>query len=374
MALNATSVSMYRNFEIDRLRAIAILITLYAHLDFIMLGESSWYTASKALINPMAGVVLFFVISGYVISQTLIPSLDSSKRKRDALLAFWIKRITRIAPMALMWILIPLLLSFAFNDRSMFGSFRDNVPGAVAAALNCYNFFTVLSDNGSVFGAYWTLSLEEQFYAIFPVFLMLLPDPQARLRALMVGVLVPAMVDAWPLQLRMNALIFGVLLYMLTVCEPHVRDTQVSKWMGMGTTLLLSAGLTICQPLCLDQCPIWVEPMASAFLATLLVWLAIQRRSFILPLGKRSNAVVEWIGTRSFGLYLVHIPAYMLAGEITWRLQAFDTASGRACIAAAALLAATEFCYRFFETPLRRWGREVASRVGGYNGSLAYEP
>jgi peptidoglycan/LPS O-acetylase OafA/YrhL len=108
--------------------------------------------------------------------------------------------------------------------------------------------------------------------------------------------------------------------------------------------------------------PIALQYWALVLLSGLLVGLAAQQQGFISSLGRRINTIVDWIGTRSYGLYLIHLPAMMLAGELTWRMRAYDGIWLRAAIALAVLVAATECCYRLIECPIREYGRRVAHR------------
>ena len=107
--------------------------------------------------------------------------------------------------------------------------------------------------------------------------------------------------------------------------------------------------------------PSWLALILTALLSVCLLYLAVQERNHVPSLGSKFDSVIDWIGTRSFGLYLIHIPAYMLAGEITWRIQMYDTILGRFIISIIVMVAITEFCYRCFETPIRSWGKKIAA-------------
>jgi peptidoglycan/LPS O-acetylase OafA/YrhL len=350
-----------RNIEIDRLRAVAILITMYAHLDFVMLGSSPMFTASKAYFDAGSGVTLFFAISGYVISKSLLPALDAAKMKRQVLISFWIKRSARIVPMAWLWVLVPLACSYFYNSRSIFQPFSDNVDGAIAAMLFVFNVFENIVPLKSMFGAYWTLALEEQFYILFPGFLMLLKDRRLRLGGLLAVAIGLAMIPTSIRSVRADAIIYGVALFVWSQNAGWGFDrTRLSAsapvWVGTAVATVLLVTLLTCKPMLADA-PKWFLPIPPALIATALVAAAAQRRGFIIPLGQTLNAIVDWVGTRSFGLYLVHVPAYMFAGETTWRLQMFDTIPGRGCIAFIVMIAVTEICYRWFETPIRNKGR-----------------
>jgi peptidoglycan/LPS O-acetylase OafA/YrhL len=365
---------MERNIEIDRLRAIAVIVTIYAHLDFVMLGDSPLYTATKTYIGPTNGVILFFAISGYVISKTLIPELDGATFKRNALAAFWIKRSARILPTSLLWIAIPLLLSASFNSRSMFGKFADNLPGAQAAALFYYNaFITFVPDQKSIFGPYWSLSLEEQFYALFPLFLLLLRGRSWRLAGLATAACAMILIPGAIIGFHADAILYGVIVYLIS--RPNLARTNVCKYAGWAATATLVFALVTMQAFVAKIVPGSFGNALLGLYSAALVWLAVRQRGWILPVSGRTHAAVDWIGTRSFGIYLIHIPAMMMAGEITWRLQLVDNPLGRGCIALGILAITTEICFRYIETPLRCYGRELAEKInspsaGGISDAL----
>src|SRR4051812_45103239 len=97
------------NLEIEYLRAIAILLVGFAHLDVIIphTGYGQW-----------TGVDLFFCVSGYVISRSYEQFFDRSigqGRWGLAALAFWVRRIFRLAPSAWFWLLFSVVCAWTFN-------------------------------------------------------------------------------------------------------------------------------------------------------------------------------------------------------------------------------------------------------------------
>src|SRR5580692_8050148 len=105
--------------EIERLRALAVLTVVYSHLgDFgfakIVLFASGW-----------PGVDLFFVISGFVIANSVrgrfptglegLPLAERFRSCAPSIKAFYVRRFYRIAPLAITWLVVPLILSVTFN-------------------------------------------------------------------------------------------------------------------------------------------------------------------------------------------------------------------------------------------------------------------
>jgi peptidoglycan/LPS O-acetylase OafA/YrhL len=98
------------NLEIEYLRAIAVLLVVFAHADalFPQSGIGQW-----------TGVDLFFCISGYVITRSFQEYFDEAiaeGRWWAAARAFWVRRIFRLAPSAWLWLAVMVFCSWGFNS------------------------------------------------------------------------------------------------------------------------------------------------------------------------------------------------------------------------------------------------------------------
>lgn len=163
--------------DIEWLRAVAILLVVVHHANNNLFA---WATPGLQFFygyfEGSVGVDLFFAISGFVIARDLLPRLErtySGEPVIREILAFWIRRIWRLLPSAWIWLAVILFLAVFFNTSGAFGSVRANLEATVAAILQVANFRLAESFIGaSEYGAssvYWSLSLEEQFYLVFPV-------------------------------------------------------------------------------------------------------------------------------------------------------------------------------------------------------------
>lgn len=105
-----------------------------------------------------------------------------------------------------------------------------------------------------------------------------------------------------------------------------------------------------------------------ALLSALLVMVASYDRDYLVPQGILQR-VMLWIGSRSYAIYLIHIPAFFLTREIWFRLDPASAGSDTAYMPAFAatalllILVASELNYRFIEMPLRRRGVLLAERI-----------
>jgi peptidoglycan/LPS O-acetylase OafA/YrhL len=140
--------------ELNGLRGIAIITVLLSHI-FIDTPLSTF-----ALGN--VGVEIFFVLSGFLITTLLFK--EKIKNGHISLKKFYIRRFLRIVPVAYLFLIVLLVLNYFFNLKLSYSSF-------IASAFYVKNFHLHYTSNWFN-GHFWTLSVEEQFYIIFPIILV----------------------------------------------------------------------------------------------------------------------------------------------------------------------------------------------------------
>lgn len=112
------------------------------------------------------GVRIFFVISGYLITKLLI--LEKEKNGCISIKQFYLRRALRIFPIFYIYILIIIFIKITIVP-SILSSYRDVLP-AVFYLWNYKHFFMSTNGNSNWFlGHFWSLSMEEQFYLLWPV-------------------------------------------------------------------------------------------------------------------------------------------------------------------------------------------------------------
>jgi peptidoglycan/LPS O-acetylase OafA/YrhL len=169
--------------ELDGIRGIAILAVLITHCTpLIQPGHISRYAI--ALLTPgWAGVELFFVLSGFLITGILL----RTKQAANYFTSFYARRCLRIVPIYYLT-LIGLLLLSTGSARM-----RTLLPGSAMQRASYFLYlqnWPVFWTHGffkySLIGHFWSLAVEEQFYLIWPVLIWLLPERLLR-RVCLIG-------------------------------------------------------------------------------------------------------------------------------------------------------------------------------------------
>lgn len=140
--------------NLDGFRGIAILTVIVSHALFST-------SLSKWLIGNV-GVEIFFVLSGFLITTLLLK--EKIKNGKISFKKFYIRRCLRILPGAYLFLSVLVLLNFAFN-------LKVSLASVLAAAFYVKNLPLNYVGNWSD-AHFWTLSIEEQFYLIFPFLLI----------------------------------------------------------------------------------------------------------------------------------------------------------------------------------------------------------
>jgi peptidoglycan/LPS O-acetylase OafA/YrhL len=140
--------------SLDGLRALSIMFVLLAHLS----GTTNFVHTSVFGLYGNFGVRVFFVISGFLITTLLLK--ERGKTGRISLKDFYIRRVFRIFPAAYAFILIMVVVYWASLSAA-------NIATALTYTSNYFHA-------GSwVTGHLWSLSVEEQFYVLWPLTLIL---------------------------------------------------------------------------------------------------------------------------------------------------------------------------------------------------------
>ena len=378
-----------RNREIDRLRAIAIIITIWFHLRFLF----PWTMYYPYLLDATwTGVDLFFVISGFIVSQALIPNLDDSFLVKDGrsgrpspikvVTTFYKKRLYRLLPLNWFWLIISALCSLYLKNTEIFGSPSDISKEILAIFCYVYNYFLYFNGSDHLVW-HWTLSMEEQFYFLFPIFLLFFRTLRSRILILTTGIVIIAIVlrpffppnPAWDWpdyrtasHYRFDEIMMGCLLYLASIShEGYTKFIPVglrrSSWFGPLITVVLVLALCLI-PSTFPRVPILGYPVIG-FCSAALVYLASLKEGLLFSVG-RTDKILDWFGTRSYGLYLAHWPVFRLTRYFWDQLARKSSLTIDhhfvylyLITAFTALAVIVELGYQFIEMPFIEKGRKL---------------
>ncbi|MCC1491378.1 acyltransferase family protein [Cognatishimia sp. F0-27] len=338
--------------DIDGLRAIAVLSVVLYHFGAPLAGG-------------FVGVDIFFVISGFLIGGILWREFDRTGRVR--LGAFYLRRFKRLAPaffaMAFVTTLVGAAILLPFE-------FREYGKSLIAATVWLSNvlfyrdagYFDAASEEKPLLHT-WSLAVEEQFYILLPLTILLLK----RSRRLLLW----ALITAWGLSLaasilatpshpmaafylfpfRAWELLSGVLL---AIWGFETRR----RWHGYAALSWLGLGLVAVSILFIPAGPQF--PGVLAILPVLGTVLLIANGTGPNPVNRLlCHPWAVMIGLLSYSLYLWHWPIYVFGAYL--RGGALDPVSAAVLIALS--LALAWLSWRFVETPVRRARSLSARRV-----------
>ena len=154
--------------EIDGLRAIAVLSVIFYHAEFIFFGKNFFQ-------GGFIGVDFFFVISGYLITSLILKELNLTGN--FSFKNFYERRARRILPVLIFVMLVSIPFAWKYLLPSSMVDYAKSLLYSLGFTSNFYfynvqlNYFD-LETQFRPFLHTWSLSVEEQFYVLFPIFLL----------------------------------------------------------------------------------------------------------------------------------------------------------------------------------------------------------
>ena len=155
--------------DIDGLRAIAVIFVVLFHSQITVFGIQFFR-------GGYIGVDIFFVISGYLITSILLKELYLKKKINFNY--FYQRRIRRLIPALLVVMIFSTLIASIYLPPSRFVEFSKSILYSLGFSSNFYFFFSELNyfEFEGLFLPFlhtWSLSVEEQFYILFPILLFI---------------------------------------------------------------------------------------------------------------------------------------------------------------------------------------------------------
>ncbi|MFM7685345.1 MAG: acyltransferase family protein, partial [Actinomycetota bacterium] len=356
---------------LDGLRAVAVALVLFFH------GGFSWMTGGYV------GVSVFFTLSGFLITRQLLAEHHSSCRVD--IRAFWVRRVRRLMPASLLCLLL-VSIAAALGEFGGLPHVRRDVLAALLQVANWNalaggtSYADLVASAAGQLGPvdhFWSLSVEEQFYWVWPAVCALLFAGRARravvrwLVGLAVGGVAAAFVVAWvwgadaaywATPARLGEILVGAALAgVLSTRGIGRRAGGLVGAVGVaGLAVVLIAAVT------------WPAGSGPAYGGWLGVF-ALASAALILGLqvpGPLRTAFsfgpLVHLGRISYGLYLFHWPVFALLSAGRVGLDGWSLFGVRM----AATLAVAEASFHLLEQPLRH-GVAAHRRVAAVTAATA---
>lgn len=361
-----------RILDIEVLRAIAVMVVVLHHLNGTLyrFPQDSTVAYLYTYVNGGVGVDLFFAISGFVIARSLLPRFSqrlNPQQFKSIAFSFWVRRAARLLPSAWLWLAIILLLQIFFNESGTFGTLKANIEATVAAVLQIANVRFADGFMRYELGAsfvYWSLSLEEQFYLVFPFLALLARKKLVTLLLIIICIQLMQARGIWLMMFRTDAICFGVLVAMMHstvfykafsgIFQKHVVVAAI-----LMTILLILLILSGGEQQSLGR----YFKSAASILSFCIVLLASLNTDITARIFPFRQALV-WVGARSYAIYLIHVPVFKIIQELCFRLEISISEHVPLLIVISFILMGifAELNFRYIEDPIRRWGSNLADR------------
>ena len=353
---------------LDGLRGIAVLAVIVYHADVSM------------LVGGFLGVDVFFVLSGFLITALLIDELTRTNTVDRA--RFYMRRIRRLMPALFLVLFFSVLVSGLFVLDAAYHVRRD-LPWAVTFVLNwSYLFFEqsyfVNISRPPLLQHLWSLSVEEQFYVVWPILLVALYKVKIgnltpRVKIFIASTFLALASTAWMIHLSVSngfpipndpsRVYFGTdthAMGLLIGCaaaalwrpdrlNERLTPDRAAAMNGLG--ILSLAGLAYFF-LYVSELNEFLYRGGFLVLSILTAILVVVAAHPGLKIGSRlGNPVLKWFGDRSYGIYLWHWPIFVLMRsgiDIQWPEPLAFVAK------IAIVLVIADLSYRFVEMPIRQ--------------------
>lgn len=380
--LSADSPRTARLAWLDALRGLGAIAVVIEHLNYTFLPEFR----PKMINLGIYGVLVFFLVSGYIIPASL--------ERRGDVRAFWLGRLFRLYPLYLLSIVIVVAMVPVHRLR---------------ADLDVFAHITMLMEVTGSSGAtepMWTLSYEMVFYLLVTALFVAGVHRRSGLSALLFGLL--SVVVAFALPIRRGLLdgpvvpivalvVIGVALGCV-LFGPRLARVAGAITLGVGSVVLVAIGSRVPWQGAMILAVMFTGtavyrwehrqgsglwPVAGvAFLVCLIPFLkpvtingpanlltmALAGGTFALFMALRERRfprLLAWLGMISYSVYLLHMPVVRLYFSVfgTPGDQHLLIEAGIGVALIAAICGVSWLTYRFVELPMQQYGRRLAKRL-----------
>jgi len=344
--------------DIQGIRAIAIGLVLLAHAQVPGFG------------GGFIGIDVFFVLSGFLITGLVVTEIESTGRV--SLRDFYARRARRLLPLAavvLTFIAIGSLLLFTMGHRIEVGK---QIVGAALYFVNWIyaaqhaDYFNADSGFISPVQHYWSLSVEEQFYLVWPAIMLVASLFASRIRSrarpVLLMVLLPLAIGSLVYSVMLTSsnpetayfstltriweLAFGAILAILLPRSLNLRPWVANALVALGLAVILGSAMTFDGS---SQFPGLLALFPVLATISILVGGSAVRRS--KAVGLLCSRPVQYVGELSYSIYLWHWPFVVFASTLWPGLTPFWL-----LVATLVSIVPAQISHVLIEDPIRKSG------------------
>ena len=360
--MNPTPLKRTYYPALDVLRGIAILFVFFYHnFQFLQVFEFGW-----------AGVDLFFVLSGFLITDILLSSSDNKNYFRN----FYARRFLRIFPLYYVTlILFFALYPFLFSNEHK-AAYQYYSQNQFWFWLHVENWLFVKKgfSTSPYLTHFWSLAIEEQFYLFWPLIIYFLKDLK-KIKITIVALIVVALAIRvymrcyYPANFanyycntltRMDSILIGCLLS-IHIKEGKKISGAVLKWLLAGCVAYFAGGFLLGGSLNLKN-PYFSTfgyTIVSVFFASLLY--IFLHKDFSILRWLKGSFLLNYLGKISYGIYVFHIPVYLVLSSLlmkilqkSYGMNSLQALFFIATVSLIVTLVASSLSFYYFEKPFMR--------------------
>ena len=287
--------------DIDGLRAIAVISVVLYHAKFVLFGISLFS-------GGYLGVDIFFVISGYLISNIVISELNSGT---FSFKRFYIKRISRIIPALIVTIILTIPFAYFLLTPKAMQEYLSSMFSAIFFYANYYfqnlDFYISESTKVMPFLHTWTLAIEEQYYILFPIITFLIFKYKKNyivsffifvsFFSIFLNSQTQELTKFYQIQFRVWELLAGVIIMILST------NFKIKNLEKIGIAFIMFSVYYFD-----DSYINSIEPKIFATFGTILIIISNNKNSYLTIILK--SKVFKAVGLSSFSIYLFHQPIF----------------------------------------------------------------
>lgn len=356
---------------LDGLRALAILAVFISHSATQLFGESGVYEQQSLYTIASygrLGVDLFFAISGFLITYRLLAELQQNNF--ISLQSFYIRRVFRIFPPYMMYLLVVILLGLS-------NIIRVDSWEIFSSLLFIRNYYMVWTVAGESTRHFWSLAVEEHFYLLWPALLIFLSPKRSLWFVPLIALLIHVWMaidgryhifarffhDAGSLfrtDTRIDALLWGC--FAALIYPWAERCINRYSWLAGIFQVALPVALVAVFVLRIPLLHLWL----SLIFPLIVIFTVAQPTNVIGKFLERPLLV--WFGGMSYSLYIWQTLFLQIDGT-SWSLAHNGAGSSKLffwLIDLATILLVSSFSYYFIEKRMIALGRNLARKSSAF--------